>query len=354
MNRMMRLAFAGIALSVAMAGSLPAESAAHQAPPGTPAAIETRMLMALGDYAQALRVWRPLAEQGDPEGQLNLGLAYLWGRGVMADEGQAVAWIRKAADQGFAPAQSSLADYYGAFVDSKRRDLRLAMEWDRKAADQGDASGQYAVCTTYLGNELTPKDDALALRWCQLAAEQGHTRAQYELGRMYAEGRGTPVDKAKALLWLRRAAENGLYIAHFDIEQAGGREAYVETLADYRSRAERGEARAQASLANVYYSGLLVPEDQAIAFQWWRKSAEQGDAEGALSLGEAYLHGLGTERDFIQAYKWLSLGAVWLGEVNREFSEPLFYIRDGLAQDMTAAQLAEARRQIREAMSARS
>ena len=35
-----------------------------------------------GDYATALKEFRPLAEQGDADGQFNLGLMYDPGRGV--------------------------------------------------------------------------------------------------------------------------------------------------------------------------------------------------------------------------------------------------------------------------------
>jgi hypothetical protein len=38
-----------------------------------------------GDYATALRLWLPLAEQGDAIVQFNLGLLYYWGHGVLQD-----------------------------------------------------------------------------------------------------------------------------------------------------------------------------------------------------------------------------------------------------------------------------
>ncbi|MCH8098520.1 MAG: sel1 repeat family protein [Proteobacteria bacterium] len=51
-----------------------------------------------GDYATALREWRPLAEQGDAEAQFNLGLMYYKGRGVPQDYAEAVKWYRLAAE----------------------------------------------------------------------------------------------------------------------------------------------------------------------------------------------------------------------------------------------------------------
>ncbi len=55
-----------------------------------------------GDYATALRAWRPLAEQGFAPVQYNLGLMYENGRGVPQDDAEARRWYWKAAEQGHA------------------------------------------------------------------------------------------------------------------------------------------------------------------------------------------------------------------------------------------------------------
>ena len=58
-----------------------------------------------GDYATALREWRPLAEQGHVEAQFNLGLMYSEGLDVPQDYAEAAKWFRAAAEKGnvFAP-----------------------------------------------------------------------------------------------------------------------------------------------------------------------------------------------------------------------------------------------------------
>ena len=61
-----------------------------------------------GDYAVALREFRPPAEQGEAAAQFALGLMYDNGRGVPEDDRQAVLWYRKAAEQGDARAQFNL------------------------------------------------------------------------------------------------------------------------------------------------------------------------------------------------------------------------------------------------------
>jgi len=121
-----------------------------------------------GDYATALRLWRPLAEQGDASAQYYLGFAYSEGEGVPQDYAEAVKWYRLAAEQGYANAQFNLGFMFGN--------------------DQG-----------------LQQDYAEAVKWYRLAAEQGNAAAQYNLGLMYAEGRGVPQDYVQAHKWFNLA-----------------------------------------------------------------------------------------------------------------------------------------------------
>ena len=53
-----------------------------------------------GDYATALREWKPLAEQGNAPAQGNLGLMYALGKGVIKDWVYAHMWGNLAASNG--------------------------------------------------------------------------------------------------------------------------------------------------------------------------------------------------------------------------------------------------------------
>ena len=50
-----------------------------------------------GDYATALRLWQPLAQQGDARAQNGLGALYQRGLGVPQDLAEAMRWYQKAA-----------------------------------------------------------------------------------------------------------------------------------------------------------------------------------------------------------------------------------------------------------------
>jgi hypothetical protein len=134
-----------------------------------------------GDYATALREWRPLAEQGDAWAQYNLAVMYAEGEGVLEDYAEAV---------------------------------RLY----RLAAEQGDAWAQFNLGLMYYNGHGVPKDDAEAVRLYRLAAEQGHAGAQSNLGVMYRHGYGVPQDYVQAHMWFNLAAAQG------DEDAAGNRD----------------------------------------------------------------------------------------------------------------------------------
>jgi TPR repeat protein len=64
-----------------------------------------------GEYIKALLLLRPSAEHGLAAAPFQLGLMYEIGQGVPQDHAEAAQWCRKAADQGYAPAQFQLDIY---------------------------------------------------------------------------------------------------------------------------------------------------------------------------------------------------------------------------------------------------
>src|SRR3989304_8364738 len=67
-----------------------------------------------GDYAEALRECRPVAERGDKAAESILGRMYDDGRGVRQNYAEAAKWYRRAADQGLGLAQFFLGLMYTA------------------------------------------------------------------------------------------------------------------------------------------------------------------------------------------------------------------------------------------------
>ena len=101
--------FAGLALIAALCAGFTLGLTA----PGWAGLDEGEGAYNRGDYATALREWRPLAEQGNAAAQYNLGFMYDKGLGVTQDYAEAARWYRKAAEQGHAGAQYNLGLMYG-------------------------------------------------------------------------------------------------------------------------------------------------------------------------------------------------------------------------------------------------
>ena len=125
-----------------------------------------------GDLATALKELRPLAEQGVPIAQFQLGNMYRLGKGIPKDDAKAVKWWRKAAGRGFADAQYNLG---------------IAYEYGHGV----------------------PVNDAEAVKWYRKAAEQGFAKAQANLGAMYYFGEGVSMNSVKAYMWWSFAMEQG-------------------------------------------------------------------------------------------------------------------------------------------------
>jgi alpha/beta superfamily hydrolase len=149
------------------------------------------------DYKQAVAWYRKAAEQGDAFAQTNLGVMYSDGQGVPQDYQQAVAWYRKAAEQGHAVAQTNLGVMYSS-GQGVPQDYQQAVAWFRKAAEQGHASAQTGLGLRYMNGQGVPQDYQQAVAWFRKAAEQGHANAQNNLGAMYMDGQGVPANRVIA------------------------------------------------------------------------------------------------------------------------------------------------------------
>lgn len=132
-----------------------------------------------GDYARAVKEWRPLAEAGDVDAQFNIGQAYKLGRGVPTDFDAALAWFQKAAAKGHGQAQVNvgLLLYNGG----KKKE---ALPWLKKAAEMDDPRAQYILGTEMFNGQIVGKDWATAYALMTRAASQGLPPAAQNLEAM--------------------------------------------------------------------------------------------------------------------------------------------------------------------------
>lgn len=153
------------------------------------------------DYPAALKEFMPLAKAGQPA-----AMTYV-GRILEEQEklAEAAVWYQKAAQKGFADAQTQLAQLYEA-GEGVPKDEARAMELYAKAAAQGDDEAQLAL-GEHAEDDLN--DNKVAQQWYEKAAAQDNPDAQYRLGLLLiSDEEGVVRDVPHAWMYLSLAAEH--------------------------------------------------------------------------------------------------------------------------------------------------
>ena len=129
-----------------------------------------------GDYQTAVQEWRPLAEQGNSDAQINLGLMYYKGIGVPQDYAEALKWYRLAAEEGVAVAQKNLGYLYDRGIGVPH-DYAEALKWYRLAAEQGDSDAQINLGVMYYNGNGVLQSNVMAHMWYNIASANGNSQA---------------------------------------------------------------------------------------------------------------------------------------------------------------------------------
>ena len=297
------------------------------------------------NYAVAEAWFRKAADLDHPYGQAWLGWLYVDGAFPLAsdlrdatklsevakDEAQAAEWFRKAATQGLADAQLSLAMMYAAGVGAEQ-DYSQAERWCRPVAERGDPWAQNVLGVIHAAAKGPLKDAAKAEEWFRKAASPGrmpgrrfllfrHRRheglpiARFNLGCLYATGKERrDTDGAR---WLKEAAEQGVSDAK---NALGVMHATGSGVQQDDSKAEKWFTEAGGAVAQ-YNLGVMCAErgDDAEARRWFQWSAEEGDPLARSALGFLYAE-----------------GRTYQGEKRRE--DRLFYLKHDRAYDLADAE----------------
>ncbi|KAF9973061.1 hypothetical protein BGZ73_003725 [Actinomortierella ambigua] len=134
------------------------------------------------------------AEKGDPKAQ------------VEVDDGKALSWFYRAAEQGYADGQYMVGHMYKCGLGVKSDDEE-AVAWYRKAAAQGHITAKYHLGSAYLYGQGVERDYVQAVHWIEASASEGNPYAQCSLGYLYEHGFAIDMDLDRAIYWVGKAAE---------------------------------------------------------------------------------------------------------------------------------------------------
>lgn len=191
--------------------------------------------------------WQILAEVGNTQAQLKLGLIYDHGDETVRDPAKALSWYRKAADHGHADAQCilGLKYYKGRHVGV---DYIEAAHYFLLAADQGNADAQLFLAMMFESGQGVPQNIEAAFSLYKKSSLQGNALAQFSLGMLYEQGAqaafgstAIPADRARAVACYRIASASGNLAAR----------GYYEALADQLSPEDRQTAESFNTMADI-------------------------------------------------------------------------------------------------------
>lgn len=152
--------------------------------------------------------FRAKAEKGDAASQCNYGITLVLGNmGATKDAVEGVKWIRKAAEQNYAPAQTKMGICYenGYGVETN---VTEAVKWFCKAAEQNCLQAECCLGNCCLSGIGLPQDMAEADKWFHRAAEQNDARSQFDLGIWFCDS-SDPKMSIEGYKWIFIAAAQG-------------------------------------------------------------------------------------------------------------------------------------------------
>lgn len=156
------------------------------------------------------------AERGATAKQIELGAAYLEGRGVPRDFAKAAYWYERAANSGQPAAQLEIGYLYQAGIGVERDPAR-ATRWFERAAANGVPTAKVNLGVAYVFGLGVRKDPAFGAELFREAAGKGEGSGACFLGDLYYFGLGVPRDLAQARHWFEVGSKLHNPIAKFDL-----------------------------------------------------------------------------------------------------------------------------------------
>ena len=263
---------------------------------------------------QAVKYYQKAAEKGYAPAQSSLGFSYYSGNGLAKNGTLAVQCFHKAVQQGYVAAECNLGLCYDNGVGVEK-DQKMAVQWYQKAAEQGYAPAQFNLGICYERGTGVEKSQKLAIQWYRKGAEQGYAPAQFNLGLCYENGVGVERDQKLAVQWYQKAAEQEYVAAQCNLGRCyrnGNGTVKDEKLAvQWFQKAIELEqnANAQFNLGVCYENGMGVKKDKKLAVEWYQRAANQNNVNAQINLGWCYQNGSGVKKDEKEAAKWYQKAA---------------------------------------------
>ena len=223
------------------------------------------------NYATALKVWMPQAEQGDAQAQVYVGEIYEQGLGIKPDYEVAAMWYEKAATQGSSRAQINLGSLYERGLGVPQNTVQ-AMNWYRKASGIDDGVLELTTEAELVRRRQIEEDRArLRQRVMELRQELDAARAEIQQRQSAIDSANAQIASLTAEIRSSNNAEVAAQVEELQLL----REAFRQQTKEMQVlRQNQSELQARASADN------LAADSAAL---------EKSDAENALKRSELKL-----------------------------------------------------------------
>ncbi len=148
------------------------------------------------------------AKAGDAKAERDLGLRYLAGDGLTANEAEAARWLLSAAYKDEPTAQYWLGTLY-ARGHGVPADAFQASHWYEAGARKGNLRAMHSLAVANFQGWGREKNTTEAVKWFEKAAQLGSVDSQYNIAVLYEQGTGVPKSLSEAYRWYAIAAAGG-------------------------------------------------------------------------------------------------------------------------------------------------
>jgi uncharacterized protein len=156
------------------------------------------------------------AEQGHARAQMSLALRYLLGHHTPKNVDEGMKWLIKASDAELPEAQANLSNIY---LEGKQfpKDINKAFDLLVSAAKGGDSASQALLASFHLDSLKIEfpmiKNPEEGVYWLEKSAKNGELQALLILGCVYIQGRYVKGDYQKGLALIKKSADLGNVMA---------------------------------------------------------------------------------------------------------------------------------------------
>jgi hypothetical protein len=248
--------------------------------------LQAVALRKAGKGAAALKLFRKVADVGEPEAEFEIGSMYFYGEGVARDLAEALKWFRQSAEHGFADAMAFVAWMYRDGEGTTADEVEAA-RWFQRAADTGDADAKRWLAVLKNTGGTAVKAEAAYLRGTEIAGPSTDDQKVKDAWPWFAYAKR--LGHARAAEWIEEFSTEGAApetpLKEFDEGLAAYQaENFSEALAKWTVAAEKGSATAMFNLGVLHQTGEGLPVDNAQALAWLEKAVTKKKSGAATAV----------------------------------------------------------------------